>query len=225
MTAFRAAIEKAPIVPVLTVYEADHAEPLAEALAKGGLTAVEVTLRTPAALDVIRIMGEAQPDLLVGAGTIISEGDVDAALKAGSTSPSEMIVPALKAGSDFLVTPGTSPLLLDALGNHDGVILPGVSTTSEAMARFDEGYGVMKFFPAEAAGGANFLKSLSGPLPHMDFMPTGGITPRNAGDYLSLPNVIAVGGSWLATKDEMAKGDWAAIVEKAKDAVRIGRGA
>nr|WP_233352996.1 bifunctional 4-hydroxy-2-oxoglutarate aldolase/2-dehydro-3-deoxy-phosphogluconate aldolase [Henriciella mobilis] len=210
MTAFRAAIEKAPIVPVLTVYEADHAEPLAEALAKGGLTAVEVTLRTPAALDVIRIMGEAQPDLLVGAGTIISEGDVDAALK---------------AGSDFLVTPGTSPLLLDALGNHDGVILPGVSTTSEAMARFDEGYGVMKFFPAEAAGGANFLKSLSGPLPHMDFMPTGGITPQNAGDYLSLPNVIAVGGSWLATKDEMAKGDWAAIVEKAKDAVRIGRGA
>ena len=210
MTAFRAAIEKAPIVPVLTVYEADHAEPLAEALAKGGPTAVEVTLRTPAALDVIRIMGEAQPDLLVGAGTIISEGDVDAALK---------------AGSDFLVTPGTSPLLLDALGNHDGVILPGVSTTSEAMARFDEGYGVMKFFPAEAAGGANFLKSLSGPLPHMDFMPTGGITPQNAGDYLSLPNVIAVGGSWLATKDEMAKGDWAAIVEKAKDAVRIGRGA
>ena len=210
MTAFRAAIEKAPIVPVLTVYEADHAEPLAEALAKGGLTAVEVTLRTPAALDVIRIMGEAQPDLLVGAGTIISEGDVDAALK---------------AGSDFLVTPGTSPLLLDALGNHDGVILPGVSTTSEAMARFDEGYGVMKFFPAEAAGGANFLKSLSGPLPHMDFMPTGGITPQNAGDYLSLPKVIAVGGSWLATKDEMAKGDWAAIVEKAKDAVRIGRGA
>ncbi len=210
MTAFRAAIENAPIVPVLTVYEADHAEPLAEALAKGGLTAVEVTLRTPAALDVIRIMGEAQPDLLVGAGTIISEGDVDAALK---------------AGSDFLVTPGTSPLLLDALGNHDGVILPGVSTTSEAMARFDEGYGVMKFFPAEAAGGANFLKSLSGPLPHMDFMPTGGITPKNAPDYLSLPNVIAVGGSWLATKDEMAKGDWAAIVEKAKDAVRIGRGA
>lgn len=209
MTAFRAAIEEAPIVPVLTVHEAAHAEPLAEALVKGGMTAVEVTLRTPVALDVIRIMGEAQPDLLVGAGTIISEGDVDAALK---------------AGSDFLVTPGTSPLLLEALGNHDGVILPGVATTSEAMARFDEGYGVMKFFPAEAAGGASFLKSLAGPLPHMDFMPTGGITPKNVTDYLSLPNVIAVGGSWLATKDEMAAGDWAAIVQKAKDAVRIGRG-
>lgn len=210
MTAFRAAIEKAPIVPVLTVHDAAHAAPLAEALAKGGMTAVEVTLRTPVALDVIRIMGEAEPDLLVGAGTIISEGDVDAALK---------------AGSDFLVTPGASPLLLDALGNHDGVILPGVATTSEAMARFDEGYGVMKFFPAEAAGGASFLKSLSGPLPHMDFMPTGGITPKNATDYLSLPNVIAVGGSWLATRDEMAAGDWAAITEKAKDAVRIGRSA
>ncbi|MEQ8558783.1 MAG: bifunctional 4-hydroxy-2-oxoglutarate aldolase/2-dehydro-3-deoxy-phosphogluconate aldolase [Henriciella sp.] len=210
MTAFRAAIEAAPIVPVLTVNDARYAEPLAEALVKGGMTTVEVTLRTPAALDVIRIMGEAQKDLLVGAGTIISEGDVDAALK---------------AGADFLVTPGASPLLLDALGNHDGVILPGVATTSEAMARFDEGYGVMKFFPAEAAGGANFLKSLAGPLPHMDFMPTGGITPKNAADYLALPNVIAVGGSWLATTGEMANGDWATITDKARDAVRIGRGA
>ncbi|WP_084397738.1 bifunctional 4-hydroxy-2-oxoglutarate aldolase/2-dehydro-3-deoxy-phosphogluconate aldolase [Henriciella aquimarina] len=209
MTAFRAAIEAAPIVPVLTIHDVAHAAPLAEALAKGGLTAVEVTLRTPAALEAIRIMSEAQKDLLVGAGTIISEGDVDAALK---------------AGSDFLVTPGTSPLLLDALSSHDGVILPGVATASEAMARFDEGYGVMKFFPAEAAGGAKFLKSLAGPLPHMDFMPTGGITPENARDYLSLPNVIAVGGSWLATKDEIARGDWAAITEKAKDAVKIGRG-
>jgi 2-dehydro-3-deoxyphosphogluconate aldolase/(4S)-4-hydroxy-2-oxoglutarate aldolase len=153
-------------------------------------------------------MGEAEKDLLIGAGTIISEGDVDAALK---------------AGSDFLVTPGTSPLLLDALASHDGIILPGVASASEAMARFDEGYGVLKFFPAEAAGGAKFLKSLAGPLPHIDFMPTGGITPQNAGEYLSLPNVIAVGGSWIATKDEMARGDWAAITEKARDAVKIGR--
>ena len=209
MTAFRAAIEKAPIVPVLTVHDAAHAEPLAEALVKGGLSSVEITLRTPAALDVIQIMGEAQKDLLVGAGTIISEGDVDAALK---------------AGADFLVTPGASPLLLEALGSHDGVILPGIATASEAMARFDEGYGVMKFFPAEAAGGAAFLKALAGPLPHMDFMPTGGITPGNARDYLSLPNVIAVGGSWIATKEEMTKGDWAAIADKAKEAVKLGRG-
>lgn len=209
MTAFRAAIEAAPIVPVLTVYDEAHAEPLAAALVKGGMTSVEITLRTPAALKVIQIMGESQKDLLVGAGTIISEGDVDAALK---------------AGSDFLVTPGASPLLLDALSNHDGIILPGVASASEAMARFDEGYGVLKFFPAEAAGGASFLKALSGPLPHIDFMPTGGITTRNAADYLSLPNVIAVGGSWIATKDEMARGDWAAITDKAKDAVRIGRG-
>lgn len=208
MTDFRSAIDAAPIVPVLTVHDAAHAAPLAEALMKGGLRAVEVTLRTPAALDVLRIMGEAQEGLLVGAGTIISEGDVDAALK---------------AGSDFLVTPGTSPQLLDALSSHDGVILPGVATVSEAMARFDEGYGVMKFFPAEVAGGASFLKALTGPLPHMDFMPTGGITPQNAADYLSLPNVIAVGGSWLATKDEMARGDWQAITDKAKAAVKIGR--
>ena len=209
MTEFRAAIDRAPIVPVLTVHDVDHAAPLAEALVKGGMTSVEITLRTPAALEVIQIMGEAQSELLVGAGTIISEGDVDAALK---------------AGSDFLVTPGTSPLLLEALGNHDGVILPGIASASEAMARFDEGYGVMKFFPAEAAGGAAFLKSLAGPLPHMDFMPTGGITPDNAASYLALPNVIAVGGSWIATADEMARGDWAAITEKARDAVRLGRG-
>ena len=209
MTEFRAAIDAAPIVPVLTVHDAAHAAPLAEALMKGGVRAVEVTLRTPAALEVLRIMGEAEDGLLVGAGTVISEGDVDAVLK---------------AGSDFVVTPGTSPLLLDALASHDGVILPGVATVSEAMARFDEGYGVMKFFPAEVAGGAGFLKALAGPLPHMDFMPTGGITPQNAADYLSLPNVIAVGGSWLATKDEMAKGDWQAITDKARQAVKIGRG-
>jgi 2-dehydro-3-deoxyphosphogluconate aldolase/(4S)-4-hydroxy-2-oxoglutarate aldolase len=208
MTAFREATARAPVVPVLTVHEADHAEPLAEALIRGGMTSVEITLRTPAALEVIRRMGMMGDDLIVGAGTIISEGDVDAAVKAGSA---------------FLVTPGMSPLLLEALSDHDGIILPGIATASEAMARFEEGFGVMKFFPAEAAGGARFLKSLAGPLPHMDFMPTGGITPQNAGDYLSLPNVIAVGGSWIATKEEMAAGDWSAITAKAKEAVRLGR--
>ncbi|MCH2458226.1 MAG: bifunctional 4-hydroxy-2-oxoglutarate aldolase/2-dehydro-3-deoxy-phosphogluconate aldolase [Henriciella sp.] len=208
MTAFRAAIDKAPIVPVLTVHEAEHAEPLAEALLRGGLSSVEVTLRTPAALEVIRRMSQVDEKLLVGAGTIISEGDVDASLK---------------AGADFLVTPGTSPLLLEALSNHDGVILPGVSTASEAMSRFDEGYGVIKFFPAEAAGGAKFLKALSAPLPHVDFMPTGGVTPENAADYLALPNVIAVGGSWIATAEEMAAGDWQAIADKSAAAVRLGR--
>lgn len=208
MTAFRNAIDKAPIVPVLTVHEADHAEPLAEALIRGGLTSVEITLRTPVALEVIRRMGLVADELLVGAGTIISEGDVDASLK---------------AGADFLVTPGAGPMLLEALSSYDGVILPGISTASEAMARFDEGYGVMKFFPAEAAGGAKFLKALSGPLPHMDFMPTGGITPENAVDYLALPNVVAIGGSWIASTEEMANGDWDAIAEKAAAAVKLGR--
>ena len=181
-----------------------HAAPLAHALAKGGLTAVEVTLRTPSALEVITEMKAAAPDLLVGAGTLISEGDIDASLK---------------AGADFLVSPGASPLLLTALAYHDGVILPGVATASEAMARFDEGYGFVKFFPAEASGGAKFLKAIGAPLPHIDFMPTGGVSEANLADYLALANVPAVGGSWIATGADLTAGDWAGIEAKAVSAV------
>jgi len=141
-------------------------------------------------------------------GGLRSEGDVDAALK---------------AGADFLVSPGAGPELIKALAYHDGVILPGVSTASEAMARFEEGYGVQKFFPAEAAGGANFLKSLAGPLPHIDFMPTGGVKPHNARDYLSLPNVIAAGGTWIASPAEMEAGDWAGIEAKVREAADLGK--
>ena len=205
---FRNALAGAPIVPVLTVEKVEHAAPLANALIAGGLSSAEITLRTPAGLAVIAEMKQAEPSLLVGAGTVLTEGDVDAALK---------------AGSDFLVTPGTSPDLLKALTDHDGVILPGVSTASEAMARFEEGYGVLKFFPAEAAGGASFLKALSGPLPHIDFMPTGGLKPHNAGDYLALPNVIAAGGTWIAPADDMAAGDWGAIEARAREAALLGK--
>ncbi len=208
LATFREALHGAPIVPVLTVKEVAHAAPLAAALKSGGLKSAEVTLRTPVALEVISEMKQAEPDLLVGAGTICSEGDVDAALK---------------AGADFLVSPGAGPDLLKALAYHDGVILPGVSTASEAMARFEAGYGVMKFFPAEACGGANFLKSLAGPLPYIDFMPTGGIKPGNVKDYLSLPNVIAAGGSWIATPAEMAAGDWVEIEAKVRAAVELGQ--
>ncbi len=189
MATFRNALGGAPIVPVLTVEAVAHAAPLAAALKAGGLSSAEVTLRTGAALEVISEMKRAEPSLLIGAGTILSEGDVDAALK---------------AGADFLVTPGAGPDLLSALSEHDGVILPGVSTASEAMARFEAGFGVLKFFPAEAAGGVDFLKSLAGPLPHIDFMPTGGVKPHNAGDYLRLPNVIAAGGTWIASPADMA---------------------
>ena len=209
LATFREALHDAPIVPVLTVTAVEHAAPLANALIKGGLKSAEVTLRTPVALEVIAEMKSAEPDLVVGAGTIISEGDVDAALK---------------AGADFLVSPGAGPELMKALAYHDGVILPGVSTASEAMARFEEGYGVLKFFPAEAAGGANFLKSLAGPLPHIDFMPTGGVKPHNARDYLGLPNVIAAGGTWIASPAEMEAGDWAGIEAKVREASVLGKG-
>lgn len=210
LATFREALHGAPIVPVLTVTEVAHAAPLAAALKRGGLKSAEVTLRTPAALEVIQEMKDAEPSLIVGAGTIISEGDVDAALK---------------AGADFLVSPGAGPDLLKALAYHDGVILPGVSTASEAMSRFEEGYGVLKFFPAEPAGGAPFLKSLAGPLPHIDFMPTGGIKPHNVGDYLSLPNVIAAGGTWIASPEEMTAGKWDEIEARVREAVLLGKGA
>ena len=209
LATFREALHGAPIVPVLTVPKVEHAAPLAKALINGGLRSAEITLRTPVALDVISEMKKSAPDLIVGAGTICSEGDVDAALK---------------AGADFLVSPGAGPELLKALAYHDGVILPGVSTASEAMARFEQGYGVQKFFPAEAAGGANFLKSLSGPLPHIDFMPTGGVKPHNAMDYLSLPNVIAAGGTWIASPAEMEAGDWSGIEAKVREATELGKG-
>ncbi|MEM6556491.1 MAG: bifunctional 4-hydroxy-2-oxoglutarate aldolase/2-dehydro-3-deoxy-phosphogluconate aldolase [Pseudomonadota bacterium] len=209
LATFREALHGAPIVPVLTVPKVEHAAPLATALLSGGLKSAEVTMRTPVALEVITEMKAAAPDLVVGAGTICSEGDVDAALK---------------AGADFLVSPGAGPDLLKALAYHDGVILPGVSTASEAMARFEQGYGVQKFFPAEAAGGANFLKSLAGPLPHIDFMPTGGVKPHNAMDYLSLPNVLAAGGTWIASPAEMDAGDWAGIEAKVREAAELGKG-
>lgn len=209
LATFREALHGAPVVPVLTVKKVEYAAPLASALVAGGLKSAEVTLRTSVALEVIAEMKNAEPSLVVGAGTICSEGDVDAALK---------------AGADFLVSPGAGPELLKALAYHDGVILPGVSTASEAMARFEQGYGVQKFFPAEAAGGANFLKSLGGPLPHIDFMPTGGVKPHNAMDYLSLPNVIAAGGTWIASPAEMEAGDWAGIEAKVREAAELGKG-
>jgi len=209
LATLREALHGAPIVPVLTVPAVEHAAPLAATLMKGGLRSAEVTLRTPVALKVIEEMKQAEPDLIVGAGTICSEGDVDAALK---------------AGADFLVSPGAGPELLKALAYHDGVILPGVATASEAMARFEEGYGVQKFFPAEASGGVNFLKSLAGPLPHIDFMPTGGVKPHNAMDYLSLPNVIAAGGTWIVSPQELEAGDWSGIEARVREAAELGKG-
>lgn len=200
----KAAARKAPIVPVLVVPDVASAGPLASALVEGGLTIAEVTLRTPSALQVIEEMKRACPELIVGAGTVLTGEDVKNSLN---------------AGSDFLVSPGMSPRLLDALGDHKDITIPGVATASEAMTRYEEGFGMLKLFPAAIAGGVAALKALSGPLPHLQFMPTGGVSADNADEYLALPNVVAVGGSWIATEKDVTSGAWADIASKAKTAL------
>ncbi|GGD33920.1 bifunctional 4-hydroxy-2-oxoglutarate aldolase/2-dehydro-3-deoxy-phosphogluconate aldolase [Sinisalibacter lacisalsi] len=198
----------APIVPVLVVDDVAHAAPLARALVAGGLPALEVTLRTAAALDVIAAMAEV-PGGVVGAGTLLTPDDVKAAKAAGAR---------------FGVSPGATDALLDAAEAEDLPLLPGAATASEAMRLFERGYSVMKFFPAEAAGGAAFLKSLASPLPAIRFCPTGGVSPANAEDYLSLPNVLCAGGSWVAPKPAMLAGDWDGIEALAREAAGLGRG-
>jgi 2-dehydro-3-deoxyphosphogluconate aldolase/(4S)-4-hydroxy-2-oxoglutarate aldolase len=205
LSALKRAAAKAPIVPVLVVTSVEEAAPLAKALLDGGLTIAEVTLRTPAGVAAIEAMKKAAPSLLVGAGTVLTGEDVSNSLN---------------AGADFLVSPGMSPGLLAALGTNKSLMIPGVGTASEAMSRNEEGFEMLKLFPASVAGGVPALKALAGPLPHLQFMPTGGVSADNAGDYLALPNVVAVGGSWIATKADMDAGNWAGITEKAKAALR-----
>lgn len=197
---------RAPVIPVLVIEDAAHARPLAEALVAGGLPVLEVTLRTPAALDAIREMADV-PGGIVGAGTLITPADVEAAQAAGAR---------------FGVSPGATPMLLDAARAGDLPLLPGAATATEAMVLLERGYSVQKFFPAEAAGGAAALKSLAAPLPQIRFCPTGGVTPANAADYLGLPNTLCVGGSWVAPKNKVAAGDWAAITELARAAAALG---
>ena len=192
----------APVVPVLVIDDLSHAKPLAEALVAGGLPALEVTLRTPCALDAIRAMSEV-PGGQVGAGTLLTRADVKAAKEAGAT---------------FGVSPGSSPALLDACAEFDLPLLPGAVTATEIMALLEQGYTVQKFFPAEQSGGAAFLKSIGSPLPQVSFCPTGGISLKTAPDYLSLKNILCVGGSWVAPKEAMVKGDWATITRLAAEA-------
>mgnify|MGYP000710598287 CR=1 FL=1 len=196
-----------PIIPVLVVNDAAKAKPLAEALVAGGLKVLEVTMRTPEALDVIAEMAQVE-GAVVGAGTVLSREDVDACLA---------------AGAEFAVAPGATDMLLDA-GEAAGLpMLPGAATASEAMRLLERGYDMLKFFPAEAAGGVNMLKSLGGPLPQIGFCPTGGISPKNAQNYLSLDNVICAGGSWVAPADLVEKGDWAGITALAAEAAGLSR--
>lgn len=192
----------APVVPVLVIDDLAHARPLAEALVAGGLPALEVTLRTAVALDAIRAMAGV-PGGRVGAGTLLTPADVKAAKAAGAT---------------FGVSPGATERILDACAEHDLPLLPGAATASEIMALLEKGYTVQKFFPAEQSGGAAFLKSIGSPIPQVKFCPTGGVSLKNARDYLGLSNILCVGGSWVAPKEAMAKGDWAAITALAAEA-------
>jgi len=199
--------ELAPIVPVLVVDDVTHARPLAEALVAGGLPALEVTLRTPAALDVIAAMAEVEGGV-VGAGTLVTPDDVKAA-KA--------------AGAHFGVSPGATDALIAACAAEDLPLLPGAATASEAMALLEKGFDMLKFFPAEASGGAPALKAIGAPLPQISFCPTGGVSPGNAESYLSLGNVVCAGGSWVAPKDKVISGDWAGIEALARDAAALPR--
>ncbi|MBY5830487.1 2-dehydro-3-deoxy-phosphogluconate aldolase [Rhizobium ruizarguesonis] len=195
-----------PVVPVLIVDDAKSAVPLARALVAGGLKAIEITMRTPAALEAVRAVAAEVEGAEVGAGTILNVAHWEAAVA---------------AGSKFIVSPGTTQELLDAAADSDVPLLPGAATASEVMALREEGYQVLKFFPAEQAGGAAYLKALSSPLAGTLFCPTGGISLKNANDYLSLPNVICVGGSWVAPKELVAAGDWAGITKLAAEAAAL----
>lgn len=195
----------APIVPVLVVDDEALARPLAEALVAGGLPALEVTLRTPAALDAIRAMSTV-PGGVVGAGTLITPEDARAAKE---------------AGAQFGVSPGATDALIAACEAEGLPLLPGAATASEAMQLLEKGYDMQKFFPAEASGGAPALKAIGAPLPQITFCPTGGVSPTNAKDYLSLSNVVCAGGSWVAPKDMVQNGDWAGIEALARAASEL----
>jgi 2-dehydro-3-deoxyphosphogluconate aldolase/(4S)-4-hydroxy-2-oxoglutarate aldolase len=199
-------LRAAPVVAVVTIDDATSAVPLARALLDGGISAIEVTLRTPVALDAIRAIADALPQAAVGAGTVLKAADLQAAEK---------------ARAKFAVSPGSTAALLDAAGKSDLPLLPGAATASEAMALAERGYLLQKFFPAQAAGGVAYLRSLAGPLPHIRFCPTGGIGAADAPDYLRLPNVACVGGSWLTPAALVKAGDWPAIAALARAAAAL----
>ncbi|GAA4082071.1 bifunctional 4-hydroxy-2-oxoglutarate aldolase/2-dehydro-3-deoxy-phosphogluconate aldolase [Nonomuraea soli] len=200
-------LDLAPVIPVVVIEDVETAVPLARALVAGGLPVIEVTLRTPVALDAIQAISDEVEGAVVGAGTIRTREDADAAVNAGAA---------------FLVSPGTTPVLIDFLAETGIPFLPGAATASEVMALAERGITELKFFPAEAAGGLPYLKSLAGPLPDVRFCPTGGIKPATAPAYLALPNVGCVGGTWLTPADALATGDWARIEKLAAEAAALG---
>jgi 2-dehydro-3-deoxyphosphogluconate aldolase / (4S)-4-hydroxy-2-oxoglutarate aldolase len=192
-----------PVIPVVVVHDAGDAVSIAKALVSGGLPIIELTLRTPAALNAVERIAAEVPDIIVGAGTIVDAGQ-----------PKQ----ALAAGAQFLVSPGSTPDLRAAMRDTGLPHLPGVATVSEVMALLEDGYTDMKFFPAEAAGGAKYLKAIHAPVLAARFCPTGGISPTNVAEYLATPNVGCVGASWLTPADAVERGDWAHISGLARKA-------
>lgn len=199
----REIMQTAPVIPVLVIEDVQHAVPLAEALVAGGLPVLEITLRTPAAWEAIKAMQQVQ-GAIVGVGTAISV---------------EHIEQARSTGVEFIVTPGANSDLLQAAKASDIPTLPGVMTPSEAIMALNAGFKCLKFFPAGPAGGVNMLKAFHGPLPQARFCPTGGVSLNNMQEYLSLPNVLCVGGSWVAPTKLVQAGDWKGITELARQAV------
>jgi 2-dehydro-3-deoxyphosphogluconate aldolase/(4S)-4-hydroxy-2-oxoglutarate aldolase len=204
----RDVLRRSPVIPVLTVTRIEHAVPLAEALVGGGLVVLEVTLRSPVALDVIRAMRRAVPEAIVGVGTLVRP---------------EQFAQAADAGAQFGVSPGLTTALAAAAATVPYPLLPGVMTPSELLAARAQGFSTCKLFPAQQAGGVGMLKALHAVFPEVLFCPTGGIGRQNAGEFLSLPNVACVGGSWVAPAEALEKGDWARVRELAADAASLAR--
>ncbi|MCP8939591.1 bifunctional 4-hydroxy-2-oxoglutarate aldolase/2-dehydro-3-deoxy-phosphogluconate aldolase [Alsobacter sp. SYSU M60028] len=196
----------APVVPVITVDHPAQAVEMATALVAGGLPVLEVTLRTDSALEAIEAMARHVPGAVVGAGTVLTPSQVSEAASAGAR---------------FLVSPGATTKLAEAAARGPAPLLPGVATASEAMAMAEMGHHVLKFFPAEAAGGVAYLKSLAAPLPHLTFCPTGGIDAAKARAYLALPNVACVGGSWVLPAAAVKAGDWATVTRLSREAAGL----
>ncbi len=205
--ALRQTLSLAPVIPVIIINEVSQARPLAEALVAGGLPVLEVTLRTAHALQAIEEMAKV-PGAVVGSGTVRTP------LQMGHS---------VDAGCQFMVSPGASPRLLEAADEHKIPLLPGIGTPTEAMTASEHGYSFLKFFPAEALGGVKVLKAYASPLPDITFCPTGGIDMAKAPEYLALPNVICVGGSWVMPADAIASGDWKRIEQLAREASQLGK--
>jgi 2-dehydro-3-deoxyphosphogluconate aldolase / (4S)-4-hydroxy-2-oxoglutarate aldolase len=199
-------MQDAPVIPVIVLNDVAHAVPMARALVAGGIRMLEVTLRTPAALACIEAIAKAVPEAVVGAGTVRTKADAQAAANAGAL---------------FAVSPGYTSAVGQACRDAGMSLLPGVATGGEIMMAQEDGFTELKFFPAMQAGGPAMLKAWSGPFFDVKFCPTGGVTLQNATEFLALPNVVCVGGSWLVPADAMAAGDWARITQLARDTASL----